>query len=86
MAQVRSNDRDFRVRNASVLANGSDVDNGSVDPSSKPSWCAQQSTAWLDGMKLAGCVAGGVVFGFAAEKCRGRLLTVCYVHVCVCYV
>lgn len=37
----------------------------------QPTSGAQREAPWLDGVRLAGCVAGGVLFGFAAEKCRG---------------
>ena len=41
----------------------------------RPSTTAESSSfAWINAIKLAACVAGGVVFGFAAEKAKGELV------------
>ncbi len=72
MAQISSNG-DLRARSAGSLSNGHTIGTGGLHHS-QPSWGTQQQRVeLLGGVKLAGCVAGGVVFGFAAEKCRGKL-------------
>ena len=69
-------ERPFRMSKRATTVVQSDViaatANGSLQHPSARTTTKSSSDAWINAIKLAGCAAGGLVFGFAAEKGKGK--------------